>query len=171
MAETLPVAYRLCPAGSWQVAQDRVVLDYKARLLPRKRLETATGTAFTIDLAEPASLTPGDALELEDGRLVEVVAAAEPLVRLRAPDMTRLAWHIGACQVPCQIGEGWVLIQPAPALADMLLSLEAQMQDVHAPFLPEVRRNPRPDSIPARHVHHRSAHLHLDDEDADSDEV
>ncbi|MEM1066365.1 MAG: urease accessory protein UreE, partial [Pseudomonadota bacterium] len=58
---------------------ETVSLDYEARLLRRKRLETASGTAFLVDLAETVSMDAGDSFVLEDGRYIEVRAADEAL--------------------------------------------------------------------------------------------
>ena len=44
------------------------------------------GLAFLLDLPEAAMLRGGDGLRLEDGRIVEVVAAPEPLAEIRAAD-------------------------------------------------------------------------------------
>ena len=68
-------------ADSWSgEAADRVVLDYDDRHRRRIAMTANKGTAFLLDLPSPAELRGGDALLLEDGRLVEVVAAPEALV-------------------------------------------------------------------------------------------
>jgi urease accessory protein len=57
-------------------------------------------------LRRRVALRGGDALVLEDGRLVEVVAAPEPLLEIRGHDpfhLVRLAWHLGNRHLPTQI--------------------------------------------------------------------
>ena len=44
------------------------------------------GLEFLLDLENAVALRGGDALVLEDGRLVEVVAAPEPLIEIRCND-------------------------------------------------------------------------------------
>ena len=89
--------------GHWSgPAAATVTLDYDERLLRRKRLETSAARLM-VDLAETVSLEPGDALKTDDGRLIEIAAAEEPVVQIRG-DLPRLAWHIGNRHTPCQIG-------------------------------------------------------------------
>ena len=53
--------------------------------------------AFLVDLAQTTSLDHGDALELTDGTLVEIIAADETLLRITGPD---LAAPCVACRQP-----------------------------------------------------------------------
>jgi urease accessory protein len=130
-------AGRVHPAGQWQGAvADRLALDYEARFVRRKRLETVSGASVLVDLAETVSLAAGDALETGDGRLIEVLAASEPLLSVRG-DLVRLAWHIGNRHTPCQIAGDHLLIRADHVLADMLTGLGAEVAPVMAPFTPE----------------------------------
>jgi urease accessory protein len=124
-------------AGHWQgEAADRLVLDYEGRFLRRKRLLLASGAALLVDLPETVSLAAGDALETADGRMIEVAAAPEPLLRVTG-DLTRLAWHIGNRHTPCQIAADHLLIRADHVLADMLTRLGATVEPVTAAFTPE----------------------------------
>lgn len=134
--ENLLVARALARAGAWNGAADRVVLDYEARLLRRRRLVAEGGLSFLVDLGEVTSLNDGDALVLDDGRHVAVVAAPEPLLAVSG-DLARLAWHIGNRHTPCQIGEGRLLIRRDHVLEAMLRQLGAGIEEVVAPFGPE----------------------------------
>jgi len=128
---------RVHRAGAWQgPADDRLVLDYEARFVRRKRLELASGAAVLIDLPETVSLAAGDALETPDGRLIEIDAAPEPLLKVTGA-LTRLAWHIGNRHTPCQIAHDHLLIRADHVLADMLARLGAEVTPVTAPFTPE----------------------------------
>jgi len=124
-------------AGQWSgEASDRLVLDYEGRFLRRKRLELASGVAVLIDLPETVSLAAGDALESDDGRMIEIAAAPEPLLKVTG-DLTRLAWHIGNRHTPCQVAGDHLLIRADHVLADMLGHLGAGVEPVTAPFTPE----------------------------------
>jgi urease accessory protein len=134
---TLPVAQTLHRAGQWpRLATARVVLGYEDRFLRRKRLVTAAGDSFMVDLAETTNLLAGDAFELSDGRLVEIAAASEPVLVIRG-DLVRLAWHIGNRHTPCQIEADRLVIRADHVLADMLRGLGATVTEAHAPFTPE----------------------------------
>ena len=123
--------------GGWSgPPDDRVSLDYEGRFLRRKRLRAEGGTDFLIDLSEVTSLDDGDAFALDDGRLVEVAAADEPLLEVRG-DLPRLAWHIGNRHTPCEIRADWLIIRRDHVLADMLRRLGADLAETDGPFRPE----------------------------------
>ncbi|WP_298558645.1 urease accessory protein UreE [uncultured Aliiroseovarius sp.] len=115
---------------------DHVTLDYDARFLRRKVLTSNGGIQFLVDLDQTASLNRGDAFQLDDGRLIEVVPASEALMEATG-DLTRLAWHIGNRHTPCQIEDDRLLIQHDHVLRDMLEQLGATLRDVVEPFTPE----------------------------------
>jgi urease accessory protein len=125
--------------GSWTGAADRVALDYEGRFLRRRTLATEAGRALLVDLAETASVEHGDAFEAEDGALVEIHAAAEPLIEVRAAPETlaRLAWHVGNRHAPAQIEPFRLVLRADPVLADMLARLGATVRPVTEPFRPE----------------------------------
>lgn len=118
-------------------AAARVVLSYDERFLRRKRLTTEDGGSVLVDLAETTSLNAGDALLTDDGRLIEVVAADEPVVQVRGPNLARLAWHIGNRHTPCEVAEGHLVIRRDHVLESMLKGLGAEIAFVVAPFRPE----------------------------------
>src|SRR5580692_9053647 len=77
---------------------DEVTLDHEDRYRRRAVLSCAGGLEVLLDLDKPARLEHGDALKLEDGRLVRVLAAAEELVEITSDNPARLlraAWHLG----------------------------------------------------------------------------
>lgn len=131
-----PRASAVCPAGQWTDATDRVELDYESRFLRRKRLQTESGAGVLVDLPETVSLKAGDALVLDDGGLVAVHAAAEPVLMVRG-DLARLAWHIGNRHTPCQIGPDHLVIRADHVLEAMLRQLGARVEPASAPFTPE----------------------------------
>jgi urease accessory protein len=130
-------AGRVLRRGGWpNPAADRIALDYEGRFLRRRRLVAEGGTGFLLDLAEVTSLDDGDALALDDGRLIEVAAAAEPLLEVRG-DLPRLAWHIGNRHAPCQVRADRLVIRRDHVLADMLTRLGAELAETEGPFRPE----------------------------------
>ncbi len=118
-------------------AVDHVRLDYEGRFLRRKRLLTEGGLAVIVDLPETTSLEDGDALVLEDGTRIGVVAADEPLLEITGATLPRLAWHIGNRHTPCRIEADRLLIRQDHVLAAMLEGLGASVRPVMAPFAPE----------------------------------
>lgn len=119
---------------------DRIVLDHGDRHRRRMAMQGAGGLRFLLDLPEPAVLEDGDALVLEDGRLVWVEAAAEPLLEIRAATdqaLKRLIWHIGNRHIPAEIGTDTVYIAQNHVLADMVRGLGGTAEPVTRPFRPE----------------------------------
>jgi urease accessory protein len=132
----LPSSHHLRKQGEWIGASDFCILTYDARFLRRKVLVSDGGERFLVDLAQATNLSEGDAFELSDGRLIEVVAAKEELLEITG-DLTRLAWHIGNRHMPCQIEETRLLIQRDHVIRDMLEKLGAGLREVYKPFTPE----------------------------------
>lgn len=133
---TYGTAVKVFQVGEWTgPPKARVVLDYEARFLRRKRLVTGDGGHVLVDLARTVSLDPGCALQIEGG-VIEVVAAEEPLLKIKG-DLVRLAWHIGNRHTPCQVEADHLLIRADHVLADMLAQLRAEVTPVEGPFRPE----------------------------------
>ena len=122
-----------------QVA-DTITLDTAGRHRRRIALEAAGGTEFLLDLDKATAVKGGDAFKLEDGRLIQVIAALEALLEIRAETPTRLAriaWHIGNRHTPAEITGGAIYIQPDHVLEEMVLGLGAHVHPVKRPFDPE----------------------------------
>ena len=118
-------------------AADTVTLDYEARFLRRKRLVSDRGEPFLVELAETQSLNQGEGFRLDDGRIIAVMAAAEPLLEVRCGNLARIAWHVGNRHTPCQIADDHILIREDKVLQAMLEKLGASVTQVTAPFTPE----------------------------------
>ena len=134
-------ALSVIPAGRWSdEPADAVVLDYDQRYRRRAAMTGARGLSFLLDLPEAATLSGGDGLKLEDGRIVEVVAAPESLAELRAADaatLTRLAWRLGNRCVPTELTKKSLRIRRDPVIEDMARGLGATVTAIEAPFNPE----------------------------------
>lgn len=133
----IPTARTIRRAGHWTGPAQTCVLSYEARFLRRRRLCSEEGAFFLVDLPHTESLAHGDAFELQDGGLVQVLAAAEELIEVTGPALARLAWHIGNRHTPCQVEPDRLLIQRDHVLRDMLERLGARLCDIRAPFTPE----------------------------------
>ena len=117
-------------------ADEFVILDYHARFLRRKVLETEGGLKFLVDLPKTRSISKNEVFALEDGRLVGVVFADEELLQIKG-DLLKFAWHIGNRHVPCQLEEARLLIQNDHVIKEMLINLGAEVETISEPFNPE----------------------------------
>ncbi len=119
---------------------DSVVLDAQGRHIRRKLITCTDGTEVLVDFEKPARLEHGDCLVLEDGRLVEVIAAAEALLEVRGRDQAhfaQLAWHIGNRHLEAQIDKDRILIRRDHVIAHMLEHRGATVRNVTERFSPE----------------------------------
>ena len=135
------------------------------------------GLEFLLDLENAVALRGGDALVLEDGRLVEVVAAPEPLIEIRGNDpqhLVRVAWHLGNRHLPTQIMPKGLRIRRDHVIEAMVKGLGARVIEIEAPFDPEggayaaaampMRRRPiRTPHAAHDHASHDHGHHHRDD--------
>src|SRR3954453_11014991 len=140
-----------------QGAADAVVLDFDDRQRRRMAMMGTRGLEFLLDLENAVALRGGDALVLEDGRLVEVVAAAEPLVEIRGADplhLVRVAWHLGNRHLPTQIMPKGLRIRRDHVIEAMVKGLGARIIEIEAPFDPEGG------AYASSHAHASEAHAH-----------
>ena len=134
-------ATEIVAAGAWTgKPADVVRLDYDRRTRRRIALTGAGGLAFLLDLAKAPVLRAGDGIRLEDGRIVAVEAAPEQLLEITcadAPQLARIAWHLGNRHLAAEIGERAVHIRDDHVIADMVRGLGARTRLVERPFNPE----------------------------------
>jgi urease accessory protein len=119
---------------------DTVVLDFDDRHRRRMAMTGTRGLEFLLDLENAVALRGGDALVLEDGRLIEVVAAPEPLLEIRGVDplhLVRIAWHLGNRHLPTQIMGKGLRIRRDHVIEEMVKGLGARVIEIEAPFDPE----------------------------------
>ena len=138
-------------------AADTVVLDFDDRHRRRMAMAGTRGLAFLLDLESAVALRGGDALVLEDGRLVEVVAAAEPLLEIRGSDphhLIRVAWHLGNRHLATQIMPKGLRIRRDHVIEAMVQGLGARVIEIEAPFDPEGG------AYASAHAHAPEAHAH-----------
>jgi len=119
---------------------DTVVLGFDDRHRRRMAMTGTRGLEFLLDLENAVVLRGGDALVLDDGRLIEVVAAPEPLVEIRGNDphhLVRVAWHLGNRHLPTQIMAKALRIRRDHVIEAMVKGLGARVIEIEAPFDPE----------------------------------
>jgi len=105
----------------------------------RRKVLAMKGEEILVDFAEPVTLEHFGALALEDGRLVEIVAAPEPLLEATprgTEHLAQLAWHIGNRHMAAQIEKKRILVPRDHVARTMLAGLGAEVRDVTEPFLP-----------------------------------
>ena len=143
-----------------EAAADTVVLDFDDRHRRRMAMTGTRGLEFLLDLENAVALRGGDALVLEDGRLIEVVAAPEPLIEIRGTDpghLVRLAWHLGNRHLPTQIMAKGLRIRSDHVIEEMVKGLGARVIEIEAPFDPEGGAYAAAHE-PAGHGHHDHGH-------------
>jgi len=112
---------------------DTVVLDFDDRHRRRMAMTGTRGLAFLLDLESAVTLRGG-------GRLIEVVAAPEPLAEIRCKDpqrLVRVAWHLGNRHLPTQIMSNALRIRRDHVIEAMVRGLGARVIEIEAPFDPE----------------------------------
>lgn len=160
MNSELPRATSMRARGSWHDhPQDCVVLDFDERHRRRTAMTGVKGTSFLLDLAEAIALRGGDALVLDTGGLIEIVASPEPLTEITAPDparLVRIAWHLGNRHLPVQLMGKRLRIRRDHVIEAMVHGLGGQIRAIDAPFDPEGGAY-----APGAHAHHdHAAHDH-----------
>jgi urease accessory protein len=149
-----------------EAAADTIVLDFDDRHRRRMAMTGTRGLEFLLDLEHAVALRGGDALVLEDGRLVEVVAAPEPLLEIRCNDpqhLVRVAWHLGNRHLPTQITARALRIRRDHVIEGMVKGLGARVIEIEAPFDPE--GGAYASAGPAHEAHSHAGHHHNHDHD------
>jgi len=121
------------------------VLPHDERRVRRRLIPLIHGDGVLVDFPEVVTLDNRDCLKLDDGRLVEIIAAEEKLYEVRGQDdlhVMRLAWHLGNRHLKAQLERGddgamRILILRDHVIRDMLRTLGATVTEVSEPFYPE----------------------------------
>ncbi len=133
----LTISERLTEAGS---ASTQLVLPFELRSRSRLRARLASGEEVGLVLARGQVLRGGDLLRASDGRVVQVVAAAESVSTGRSGDpclLARAAYHLGNRHVALQLGPDWLRYVHDHVLDAMVRGLGLQLVVEQAPFEPE----------------------------------
>ena len=158
-------ATSVLPRDGWRGAPaDSIVLDHDDRYRRRMAMTGVQGLEFLLDLPDAVMLRTGDALALEDGRFVEVVAAPEELAEIRcaSPEhLARVAWHLGNRHLPAQIVGQKLRIRRDHVIEEMVAGLGAKVTPIEAPFDPEGGAYAQHDAGQGHdHGHHHHGHDH-----------
>jgi len=122
------------------LADDSVCIDQDMRTRRRMVYMTVRGAAILLDRPQAVRLRDGDGLVLEDGTIVRVDAAPEPLIEIEAADtaaLIRIAWHLGNRHLPTQLLGERLRIRADHVIADMVAGLGGRCTAIEAPFDPE----------------------------------
>lgn len=128
------------PAVKEERVADTVTLDHEGRNRRRVALKGDGGLDFLMDLDKATTLNDGDALKLEDGRLVRVKAAPQRLLEVRAENPLRLlkvAYHVGNRHTPAEVTADAIYIEEDHVLAEMVRGQGCTANPVMRPFQPE----------------------------------
>lgn len=135
-------AQQVVPPGSWDREEERgtVALDFDGRHRRRFVLPLSAADELLVDLPTTMRLRDGDGLLLDGGGVVRVVAAAEALLEITAPDaqaLMRIAWHLGNRHLPVQIAGERLRIRHDHVIAAMVTGLGGRADPIDAAFDPE----------------------------------
>lgn len=121
-----------------------VELDWDVRQKSRFDATDAQGRALGVFLPRGTAVRGGDVMVAEDGSLIRVIAAPQPVLRIThcnahgTPfDLTRAAYHLGNRHVPIELKPDHLKIEPDHVLADMLRAMHLIVHAVNEPFEPE----------------------------------
>jgi urease accessory protein len=118
----------------------RLELAFERRQKSRQRAVLASGEEVAIELPRGQVMRGGDRLLASDGRLIEVVAVPEDVLRIECDSpqgLARVAYHLGNRHVPVQVGAGFLVIAADHVLARMIEGLGARGVAMRSPFEPE----------------------------------
>jgi urease accessory protein len=144
---------------------DTLALGHRDRTINGVSVRATGGLQFAISLDKAAMLNDGDALKLEDGTLVQVKAAPESLLEIRAENplrLVRLAWHLGGHHVPAEMTADALYVPNDAALGELVRGQGCSMAVVERPFQPEaeVHHHAHGDDCGCGHDHHHDGHEH-----------
>jgi len=180
---TMLTASKLVPAGSGLAAPllrraSRVELDWDVRQKSRFDCTDSAGRTHGVFLPRGSVVRGGDVLVAEDGSLVRVEAAPQPVLVVRAGpqrnafDLLRAAYHLGNRHVALELQPDHLKLEPDHVLADLLRAMGLDVHDTRAPFEPEggayaPSGHARGDPKPGAHHHDHGGHDHEHDHDHD----
>ena len=121
-----------------------IELDWDVRQKSRFAATDSAGRELGVFLPRGTLVRGGDVLVAEDGSLVRVLAAPQPVLVIThcsthgtAFDLTRAAYHLGNRHVPIELQPDHLKIEPDHVLADMLRAMHLIVTEQNLPFEPE----------------------------------
>jgi urease accessory protein len=141
----------------------RLVLPFEQRHKARQRARLTEGYEIGIQLPRGTVLRGGDRLRANDGTMLEIVAAAEPVSTVWSRDLRRLAqvaYHLGNRHVALEIGTGWVRYLADHVLDAMVAQLGLSVIHHDEPFEPEAGAYGQHEHAQAGEPHHHRPQAH-----------
>ena len=121
-----------------------VELDWDVRQKSRFAATDSAGRELGIFLPRGTLVRGGDVLVAEDGSMVRVIAAPQPVLVIThcknhgTPfDLTRAAYHLGNRHVPIELQPDHLKIEPDHVLTDMLRAMHLIVTEQNLAFEPE----------------------------------
>lgn len=142
---------------------DEVALDHAARSRRSAELTATGGLAFRLDLDRETTLEDGDAVRLEDGKLVRVLAAPQSLLAVTAENpvrLTRLAWQLGSNHVQAEVTADALYVLDDPVVAELVRGQGCTATALQRPFRPEKEVEAHDHSTCGHDHHHHDHHGH-----------
>jgi urease accessory protein len=138
----IPQGRGLAPALVKRAAT--IELDWDVRQKSRFDAADSSGRQLGVFLPRGAVVRGGDVLVAEDGSLVRVLAAPQPVLVVKhcaehgSPfDLMRAAYHLGNRHVQLELQADHLKLEPDHVLADMLRHMHLIVSETRAPFEPE----------------------------------
>ena len=138
----IPGARGLAPVLLKRAA--RVELDWDVRQKSRFDATDSSGRMLGVFLPRGTAVRGGDVLVAEDGSLIQVLAAPQPVLVVRhcsahgSPfDLLRAAYHLGNRHVPLELQPDHLKLEPDHVLADLLRSMHLIVSEEASAFEPE----------------------------------
>ena len=151
-----------------------VELDWDVRQKSRFEVADSLGRQLGVFLPRGTLVRGGDVLVAEDGSLVRVIAAPQPVLVVThcsehgTPfDLLRAAYHLGNRHVPIELKPDHLKIEPDHVLAAMLRAMHLIVHEQTTSFEPEggaysaqLGSAHQHDHDPVQHVHKHEQHEH-----------
>ena len=121
-------------------ATEKLELTFELRSKSRLRTHLVNDEECGLFLERGTVLRGGDKLVGNDGRIVEIIAAAEKVMEAHSGDpllLARAAYHLGNRHVPVQVGSGFLRFGYDHVLGEMVRGLGLLLIETEAPFEPE----------------------------------
>jgi len=121
----------------------QVELDWDVRQKSRFDCTDSAGRRLGVFLPRGSVVRGGDVLVAEDGSLLRVVAAPQPVLTVRTAaggdgfDLLRAAYHLGNRHVPLELQPEHLRLEPDHVLAELLRTMGLSVTEAQAPFEPE----------------------------------
>ena len=145
----------------------RVALDWDVRQKSRFDATDSTGRTLGVFLPRGTAVRGGDVLVGEDGSLVVVDAAPQPVLRVThcrehgTPyDLLRAAYHLGNRHVQLELKPDHLKLEPDHVLAGMLRSMHLIVTEANEAFEPEGGAYASAGGHGHDHGHHGHDHGH-----------